>query len=220
MDRPTETSAETSTETTNGASSKKSQATFGSFAATASPFAKIAPPSSVSTGAESKALPDDVAEKVKEANALPTPSASSESISTKAPVKKPQASFGSFAASASPFSAVKHTSAFTSQPVASSSNATSHSASPFKSATGSAFGNWSASASPFATPSRKATPKAAGEEVSTEADKDDDKEAQAAQGRQDDQNFGDILAATSGEAAAERQKMDVQHQDGKLQAAV
>lgn len=219
MDQPTKTSAEKPTKTAAGPA-KKTQATFGSFASTASPFAKMAPPSSVQEGADNKVLPDDVAAKVKEANALPTPPASSETIAAKPSVKKPQASFGSFAASASPFSAVKHTSAFTSQPVASSSNATSHSASPFKAATGSAFGNWSASASPFATPSRKATPKAGGNEVGTQGENEDDKDAEAAKGKQDNQNFGDILASTSGEASAEREKVDVQQQDGESTASI
>lgn len=197
------------------APAKKTQATFGSFASISSPFAKMAPSASATDGDDTKGLPDDVTDKVKEANAISTSAVSSATIPAKPPVKKSQASFGSFAASASPFSAVKHTSAFTSQPVASSSNATAHSASPFKAATGSAFGNWSASASPFATPSRKATPKAAGDEENAEA-KSGDKEAEAAESKQNQQNFGDILASTSGEASAERQKVDVQQQEGKL----
>lgn len=217
MDRPAEDTEEApiAPAVTSAVPVKKTQATFGSFAATSSPFSKIATPSAGLDGTETKALPDDVAQKVKEANALPTTSSLSSTASSNGPIKKAQATFGSFAASASPFSSVKHTSAFTSQPIASSSNATAHSASPFKAATGSAFGNWSASASPFATPSRKPTPNVTGDETANAEDqKDNSKEADAAQDKQDNQNFGDILASTSGEASAERQKLDVQHQDG------
>lgn len=217
MDRPKEDieAASVPPATTTAAPVKKPQATFGSFASSSSPFSKVTTSTAGLDSSDVKALPDDVAQRVKEANALPTTSSSSSTSVSNAPVKRAQSSFGSFASSASPFSAVKHTSAFTSQPVASSSNATSHSASPFKSTTGSAFGNWSASASPFATPSRKPTPNVTGDEASKgEVPKDDDKQADAAQDKQDHQNFGDILASTSGEAAAERQKLDVQHQDG------
>lgn len=216
MDRPGQLNEQQSKESV-AAPAKKTQATFGSFASTSSPFARMAPSESATEveGADTKGLPDDVTEKIKEANALPTSAVSSETIPAKPTVKKPQASFGSFASSASPFSAVKHTSSFISQPVASSSNATAHSASPFKAASGSAFGNWSASASPFATPSRKATPKVAGDGENVEAESGN-KEAVAAELKQDKKNFGDILASTSGEASTERQKVDVQQQDGKL----
>ncbi|GHJ88257.1 hypothetical protein NliqN6_4659 [Naganishia liquefaciens] len=214
MDRPNETSEKPSEDL---AALKKAPTTFGSFASTSSPFAKMAPPSSVQDDAGAKGLPDDVSAKVKEANALPTPPLSSESIAVQPTVKKPQASFGSFAASASPFSAVKHTSAFATQSVASSSNATAHSASPFKAATGSAFGNWSASASPFATPSRKATPRAEGSNADAEETRGDkgqgDKGIEGAQETQHEKNFGDILASTSGEASAEKKKVDVQQQE-------
>ncbi|KAI5454922.1 hypothetical protein NCC49_002198 [Naganishia albida] len=216
MDRPKEgiEAASVPPATTTAAPVKKPQATFGSFASSSSPFSKVTTSTAGLDSSDVKALPDDVAQRVKEANALPTTSSSSSTSVSNAPVKRAQSSFGSFASSASPFSAVKHTSAFTAQPVASSSNATSHSASPFKSTTGSAFGNWSASASPFATPSRKPTPNVTGDEASKdEVPKDDDKQADATQDKQDHQNFGDILASTSGEAAAERQKLDVQHQD-------
>ncbi|KAJ9126861.1 hypothetical protein QFC24_001896 [Naganishia onofrii] len=195
------------------APAKKTQATFGSFASTASPFAKIATPSTGLEGSATKALPEDVAAKVREANTLSVSKPKSTESSTKETVKKAQTSFGAFSSTASPFSSIKHTSAFTLQPVASSSNATAHSASPFKPASGSAFGNWSTSASPFATPSRKVTPKDDTEE-SEQKSGSDEKEDGDSKAKRDEQNFGDILAATSGEASAERQKLDIQHQQG------
>lgn len=200
------------------APAKKTQATFGSFASTASPFAKIASPSSAMEGSESKVLPEDVAAKVREANTLPVPQSKSTEPSTKETVKKAQTTFGAFSSTASPFSSIKHTSAFTSQPIASSSNATAHSASPFKPASGSAFGNWSTSASPFATPSRKVTPKATSDDTEEAEQKNgsDGKEDGDSKAKRDQQNFGDILAATSGEASAERQKLDIQHQQGNF----
>lgn len=42
----------------------------------------------------------------------------------------------------------------------------------------------------------------------------DEKEDGDSKAKRDEQNFGDILAATSGEASAERQKLDIQHQQG------
>ncbi|KAJ9091195.1 hypothetical protein QFC19_009191 [Naganishia cerealis] len=215
MDKPDQMTKESSPEPNivAPAPAKKSQATFGNFASTSSPFAKISPASSGLEGNETKVLPDDVATKVREANILaPKPT----EPSTKEPVKKAQTTFGAFSSNSSPFSSIKHTSAFTSQPVASSSNATAHSASPFKPVVGSAFGSWSTSASPFATPSRKQTPKAKADDGEEEEQKDGDekKEDESDTAKRNQQNFGDILASTSGEASAERQKLDIQHQEG------
>ncbi|KAJ9106178.1 hypothetical protein QFC21_001321 [Naganishia friedmannii] len=217
MDKPDQMPREASPEPNivAPAPAKKTQATFGSFASTASPFAKIATPSTGLESSDSKVMPEDVAAKVREANTLPGPDSKATEPSTKEPAKKAQTTFGAFSATASPFSSIKHTSAFTSQPVATSSNATAHSASPFKPASGSAFGNWSTSASPFATPSRRVTPKATSDDGKGESEQkngDEEKEDGDSKTKRDDQNFGDILAATSGEASAERQKLDVQHQ--------
>ncbi|KAJ9124276.1 hypothetical protein QFC22_001076 [Naganishia vaughanmartiniae] len=216
MDKPDQMPREASPEPiiVAPAPAKKTQATFGSFASTTSPFAKISTSSAGLEGSETKALPEDVAAKVREANTLPVPGSKSTEPSAKETVKKSQTTFGAFSSTASPFSSIKHTSAFTSQPVASSSNATAHSASPFTPASGSAFGNWSTSGSPFATPSRKLTPKPTADDADQVEEKNDsdEKEDHDSKAKRDDKSFGDILAATSGEASAERQKLDVQHQ--------
>jgi hypothetical protein len=193
---------------------KKPQATFGSFSSAASPFASVKPSDTGLSGSSSTSSELlAIAAKVRAANGVPpadtpgTPAASST-----LPVKKAQATFGAFSASASPFSAVKHTSAFTSQPVASSSNATGHHPSPFKTASGSSsvFGGWSsgAIASPFATPLKKNTASA------ENADQEEDKKEVEAEAKSST-SFGDILTNSGAGPAIERTTVELEAQDSK-----
>lgn len=196
---------------------KKPQATFGSFSGMASPLATTKPTTSALSGsAGPSCLSSDITEKIKEANHLGSSIEASSNADkpTNAPVKKPQATFGAFSSSASPFSAVKHTSAFASQPVASSSNATAHSPSPFASSikSSSAFGSWSsggsASASPFATPLKNSgaatTEKNSTTEAAAKAEGGDGKPRST---------FGDILANSGSGPAEEKTTVDLEEQE-------
>ena len=196
---------------------KKPQATFGSFSSAASPFATAKPTTSALSGLSAgSSLSSDFSAKVREANSLST-TPKSETPTTPAPVKKPQATFGAFSSSASPFSAVKSSSAFASQPVASSSNATTGSSfSSFKNtvSNSSAFGGWSsgAASSPFASPAKKTFTTDMAGEGNEDKDESDTAEAEKPQA-----SFGDILAKSDSGPAEEKTKVDLEEQQGGLE---
>lgn len=184
---------------------KKPQATFGSFSSTASPFATAkSSTQALGESSSSTSLSSDIAAKVRAANGLP--GTTSETQSTPPPpVKKPQASFGSFSAAASPFSAIQHKSAFASSSIPSS---TSQASSLLKNATSSssAFGGWSSAAvsSPFSTPAKKvATPDSTKEE----------QEEEVASESKAEPTFGDILAKSGTGPEIETKKVDLEQQD-------
>lgn len=195
---------------------KKPQATFGSFSSAASPFASAKPTTSaLSGGSIGSSLSSDISAKVREANNLSSTPSKPESPSTPKPAKKPQATFGAFSSTASPFSAVKSSSAFASQPVASSSNAsTGNALSSFKSTvtSSSAFGGWSSGgtvSSPFATP--KKAPAAT-------ADKPDSKDedeggSETVEADKPQASFGDILSKKDSGPAEEKTKVDLAEQE-------
>lgn len=196
---------------------KKPQATFGSFSSAASPFASAKPTTSaLSGGSIGSSLSSDISAKVREANNLSSTPSKPESPSTPKPAKKPQATFGAFSSTASPFSAVKSSSAFASQPVASSSSAsTGNALSSFKSTvtSSSAFGGWSSGgtvSSPFATP-KKAPAATAGKPDSKDEDEGDSETVEADKPQA---SFGDILSKKDSGPAEERTKVDLAEQEG------
>ncbi|WWD21719.1 hypothetical protein CI109_106206 [Kwoniella shandongensis] len=174
---------------------KKAQATFASFASSASPFASLKSSSPAASEATQPAPAPPAPVKKPQATfgsfasaSSPFASAKTTSLATSVsessqksdaapPPKKPQATFGSFVSSSSPFSAApKSTSAF--------------SAPPLK---GSAFGNYSATSSAFT--SKKTTP----------VEGQDKSEAGPS-------SFGDILKDAGGEEVAEK-KIEMHEQD-------
>lgn len=196
---------------------KKPQATFGSFSSASSPFASAKPTASALSGSSSgSSLSNDISAKVREANNISTTS-SSESLSTPAPAKKPQATFGSFSSTASPFGAVKSSSTFAAQPVASSSNVP-NALNSFKStvSASSAFGGWSSGAktvsSPFATPAKKTAIKE-GDDVEGEAKEGDSAEA-TTEADKPQSSFGDILSKSEVGPKEEKIKVDLAEQQG------
>lgn len=211
--------------TTTPTIAKPTQPTFSSFSSTASPFAAVKP-SATAHGSTSypngRGLPNDIAEKVRQANALPAAnvisgapaSASANTTATPAVPKKTQPSFGSFSSTASPFAKLGSSSASLS-----TVNAASGSASPFRPPSApttrtSAFGGWSgASASPFATPKAKTAVQG-----DKDIDKDNEKDTKESDNVKEDSSsrpnhFHEALAQNQESIQTEKAKLDLEEQE-------